>query len=81
MDIDEGFNRFTKIKRTKNRVDVSCVKGLWAVSAPTEEQALREARHYFSLYWADGEYMVVNCVAIDSLKNAIKIYGVKPHNQ
>ena len=39
-----------------DRVCIACKKGLWSVDAPTKEDALREARHYFAQYYQDGEY-------------------------
>lgn len=35
---------------------ITCRKHLWQVLAPTMEQAVREARHYWIQYHADGEY-------------------------
>lgn len=54
--IDKAFNENTLITEKKGRVFVRCKKGLWAVDAPNKEQALREARHYFVQYYADGDY-------------------------
>ena len=50
------FNKHIKINVTDNRVNISCIKGLWGVSAPTMSQALSEARHYYQHYLRDGEY-------------------------
>ena len=50
------FNKHIKINVTDNRVDISCIKGLWGVSAPTMSQALSEARHYHRQCLWDGEY-------------------------
>ena len=36
--------------------DISCNKGLWGVVAPTLDQAMTEAVHYFHQYYGDGEY-------------------------
>lgn len=36
--------------------EIQCRLGLWAVSAPTQEQADREARRYFIQYYEDEEY-------------------------
>lgn len=38
------------------RVSITCNKGLWGVDAPTFEQALSEAMHYYLQYLDDGEY-------------------------
>lgn len=38
------------------RCEISCRKGLWSVTAPTELEAYREALHYFRQYYGDGEY-------------------------
>ena len=35
---------------------ITCKLGLWAVSSADKEAVEREARHYWSLYFADGEY-------------------------
>jgi len=52
----EKFVKCTKVKQSKNRVTVDCVKGLWGVDAPTMEQAIDEAKSYFLQYLGDGEY-------------------------
>jgi hypothetical protein len=55
--IVEAFEKNTKYKVTKDgRHKVDCKKGLFGVSAPTKEQAMKEARHYFMQYFVDGEY-------------------------
>lgn len=55
--IVESFEKNTKYKVTKDgRHEVNCNKGLFGVSAPTKEQAMKEARHYFIQYFKDGEY-------------------------
>ena len=56
MKIDDGFKAFTKHKKDEFGFCVDCALGLWGVSAPTQEEAEREARHYFVQYWGDGEY-------------------------
>lgn len=56
--IVESFNKNTTYKVTKEgRHEVDCKKGLFGVSAPTKEQAMKEARHYFVQYFEDGEYI------------------------
>ena len=50
------FEKCTKVKQSKGRVTVDCVKGLWGVDAPTLQQAIDEAKHYFLQYLSDGEY-------------------------
>jgi hypothetical protein len=58
MEIDEAFSRLTKYKKTRYGHEIKCRKGLFSVVAPTKKQALQEARHYFVLYFEDGEYAV-----------------------
>jgi len=38
------------------RVNISCNKGLWSVSAPSRHRAKSEAVRYFMQYDSDGEY-------------------------
>jgi len=45
----------TQSKRNDQHV-ITCNLGLWSVSAPTVDQAIREAWHYFMQYKAGGEY-------------------------
>ncbi len=52
----QKFEKCTKVKQSKGRVTVDCVKGLWGVDAPTLEQAIDEAKYYFLQYLDDGEY-------------------------
>ncbi len=54
--IDMAFEKNTVLVEKKGRVSVECKKGLWSVDAPNKQQAMREARHYFVQYYADGEY-------------------------
>jgi hypothetical protein len=56
MDIDKAFDEFTEMVMIGTRCEISCKKGLWGTSAPTKEQALSEAKHYFWQYYSDGEY-------------------------
>ena len=56
MDIDEAFKKFTRYRFVRGTHKVECVKGLWSVEAPTKEQSMKEARHYFWQYFDDGEY-------------------------
>jgi len=56
LEIDEAFKKNITIKDTGYGFEVNCRKGLWGVVAPTKEEALREARHYFVQYFMDGEY-------------------------
>ena len=58
MDIHEAFKKYTKTKKTATGYEVKCAKGLWGVHAPTEAEAMNEARHYFRQYFEDGEYSV-----------------------
>jgi hypothetical protein len=56
-EIDACFLKNTETKLMKNgRVEIHCKRGLWGVSADTEEEAVREAKHYFIQYFEDGEY-------------------------
>lgn len=51
---------FDKCVQTVLRKDgttlICCKLGLWSCSGRDYEQVNREARHYFTLYHADGEY-------------------------
>lgn len=53
--LDE-FNRLSSFRKTKQGFRITCRKGLWWVDAPTEEEARREAMHYFLQYFSEGEY-------------------------
>jgi len=52
----DSFYRDVKISEDGFGVEINCRLGLWGVSAPTMEQALREAQHYYLQYQRDGEY-------------------------
>ena len=58
--IVESFEKNTTYKVVKvgqgEVHSVNCKKGLFGVSGPTKEQAMKEARHYFVQYFEDGEY-------------------------
>ncbi len=56
VDIEKEFNKHTKYKHGKYGHSIDCKKGLWGVTAPTQDQALTEAIHYFKQYFLDGEY-------------------------
>lgn len=56
MSIDEAFEKYTTYKASGGWHKIYCKKGLWAVNAPTKEQAEMEARNYFRQYYFDGEY-------------------------
>ena len=56
MTIENEFDKNVVIKKTKHGYSVKCKKGFWGVYAPDKQHALREARHYFLQYYADGEY-------------------------
>ena len=51
---------FDKCVQTVLRKDgtmlICCKLGLWSCSGRDHEQVKHEARHYFALYHADGEY-------------------------
>jgi len=51
-----SFHRDVKISEDGFGVGIHCRLGLWGVFAPTMEQALREAHHYYLQYYRDGEY-------------------------
>jgi alkanesulfonate monooxygenase SsuD/methylene tetrahydromethanopterin reductase-like flavin-dependent oxidoreductase (luciferase family) len=50
----QAFKKNTK--RSRDGRTITCRLGLWSVTAPTKEGALREAQRYFALYFLDGEY-------------------------
>lgn len=51
------FEQWTSIKQLENgHWEISCNKGLWAVSASSKSQATLEAMNYFIQYLGDGEY-------------------------
>ena len=54
--MDEAYKKWTVRRKSKHGYIVRCKKGLWGVEAPTKEESEREARHYFALYFGDGEY-------------------------
>lgn len=56
MRLIDEFNQCTFVRKIKDRYEVRCQKGLWAVDAPTKEEAESEALHYFAQYRADGKY-------------------------
>ena len=55
-EMEGAFVRNTTMRRRDGRVQIDCRRGLWAVDCPDLSSALREARHYFAQYYADGEY-------------------------
>lgn len=50
------MRNYVDLTKTKDRVSIDCRKGLWAIDAPTEEEAINEAYHYWQQYYSDGEY-------------------------
>ena len=55
--IEELFSLHTETKLMRNgRVEIHCKRGFWGVSAASEDEAMREAKHYFVQYFEDGEY-------------------------
>ena len=56
ISLIESFYKNVKISKNDFGMNVDCPLGLWSVSAPTIEQALREAQHYYLQYQRDGEY-------------------------
>ena len=55
-DMDAVYRKWTVHRKTKYGYSIRCKKGLWRVTAPTKEISEREAKHYFALYFCDGEY-------------------------
>jgi hypothetical protein len=55
-EFEAAYKKWTILRRGKNGYIVRCKKGLWGVEAPTQEEAERKSRHYFALYFGDGEY-------------------------
>lgn len=59
MDNPSEFEKFymcTDLSKVNGIVSIECKLGLWGVSAPTMEQAVDEAKHYFLQYLSDDEY-------------------------
>lgn len=50
------FMACIKVKEQQGRTKIDCKLGLWGVNSPDYDQAMREAYHYFSQYYTDGEY-------------------------
>lgn len=55
-EMEALFKANTVRKKSKSGYSIRCIKGNWGVTAPTEVDAEREARHYFGQYLEDGEY-------------------------
>ena len=51
------FDNNTTHAKTDRGHSYKCMRGLWGVSCANKEAAKREALHYFTQYWADGEYL------------------------
>ena len=47
----------TTISLYAGMYECSCNKGLWAIYAPTKEEAKEQGFYYFIQYWDDGEYL------------------------
>ena len=56
MAMTDHFQQCTTQSTDGDRHVITCNLGLWEVSAPTREQVMREAQHYFMQYKLDGEY-------------------------
>jgi len=57
QEIEASFAANTETKLMRNgRVEIHCKRGFWGVSAANQEEAMREAKHYFIQYFEDGEY-------------------------
>ena len=54
-----AWTKHTSLVKTKTGYSAKCKKGLWRVDAPTKEQAEKEGRYYFSQYFLDGEYAML----------------------
>lgn len=67
-EMEALFKANTVRKKSKSGYSIRCIKGNWGVTAPTKEEAEREARHYFGQYLADGEYDEVDVVQSWALK-------------
>lgn len=64
------FDRCVETKLLKDgTVEIHCKRGLWSVSSRDRQQAEREARHYWTRYYVDGEY--------DSLLSNTKAEGAE----
>jgi hypothetical protein len=47
---------FVTSKGDDGRWTAKCPLGLWEVSGPDSQRVIREATHYFMLYFEGGEY-------------------------
>lgn len=56
LKMDKAFKANVSHAASGGRHVFRCKKGLWCVDAPAEEDAKREAWHYFRQYYEDGEY-------------------------
>lgn len=54
--LETQFQQCTTQSKRNDQHVITCNLGLWSVSAPTLDQAMREAQHYFIQYKAGGEY-------------------------
>ena len=52
----ELYNRIVLRSACGETYRIDCPKGLWGVVSWAERDAELEARHYFQLYYEDGEY-------------------------
>ena len=73
------FNKNSIRERCKDYYVISCVKGLWSVTAPTEREAEKEAFSYFVQYYSDGEYgcnftHIVTGIDTDNFTTGTKLY-------
>ena len=57
-ELKEAYKKWTVRRKTKHGYTVKCRKGLWGVESPTKDGAEREGRHYFALYFSDGDDFV-----------------------
>lgn len=55
-NLDELFEKNVKRTSGKNWYEIKCKFGLWGVTSPEQSFTEKEAKRYFSLYYADGEY-------------------------
>ena len=53
----EKFNKCVIVQKHRDGLtNINCKLGLWGVSAPTMQEAVDEAKHYFLQCLSDGEY-------------------------
>ena len=53
---DALLNECTRTTFQGGTMMIRCKLGFWSCSGRDHDQVKREARHYFALYYSDGEY-------------------------